>query len=74
MESRWNGPWNPWNPVHGMNMDSILDLLNFLIKSHFIWNGMDSPHGIHGLFHGIHMEWDFIKKFTKSNMESMFIP
>jgi len=23
MESRWNDPWNPWNPVHGMNMDSI---------------------------------------------------
>ena len=36
-----------------------------------VWN---SPHGFHGLFHGIHMEWDFIKKFTKSNMESMFIP
>ena len=24
-----------------------------------VWN---SPYGFHGLFHGFHMEWDFLKK------------
>jgi hypothetical protein len=46
--------------------------------SQSIWNpyGMvwTSPDGIHGIVHGFHMDWDFIKKFTKSNIESMVIP
>jgi len=30
------------------------------------------PWNPYGLVHGIHMEWDFIRKFTKSKMNSMF--
>ena len=82
MESIWNGmdhsmhsikiPWNPYGIVW---------------TEQSIWNrnlseNLPSPIWIPCSFHGPDsmdsmeqsMEWDFIRKFTKSHMDSMFIP
>jgi hypothetical protein len=64
--------------IRTMTMESMewygtvhMDSMDYSMDS--IWNGMEQSIWIH-VFHGFHMEWNFIKKFTKSNMESMFIP
>ena len=61
-----------------------MDSMDYSMES--IWNGMEQstwipwtiPWNPYGMVwnspYGFHMEWDFIKKFTKSNIESMFIP